>query len=133
MPRKRTQQVSQAPTRPAAKSGEARFDVADLYAGPATVEPSAAASNVPLDEKLRQAYFWITNHAVINPFYDVEYNDAPPQKLAFGDQGVEVALPTDQSYSSYVLLPLLNLAVRRRCLLVGGPGRGKTRWSRSST
>ncbi|MEW5723119.1 MAG: MoxR family ATPase, partial [Thermodesulfobacteriota bacterium] len=35
-------------------------------------------------------------------------------------------LPSDQSYSSYVLLPLLNLAVRRRCLLVGGPGRGKT-------
>ena len=24
------------------------------------------------------------------------------------------------------LMPLLNLAVRRRCLMVGGPGRGKT-------
>ena len=35
-------------------------------------------------------------------------------------------LPTDQSYSSFVLLPLLNLVLRRRCLLVGGPGRGKT-------
>jgi hypothetical protein len=81
---------------------------------------------VPLDEKLRQAYFWITNHAVINPFYDVEYNRGPPQRFSFGDQGVDVVLPSDQSYSSYVLLPLLNLAVRRRCLLVGGPGRGKT-------
>jgi MoxR-like ATPase len=37
-----------------------------------------------------------------------------------------VNLPSGQSYSSFVLLPLLNFAVRRRCLLVGGPGRGKT-------
>ncbi|MCP4691908.1 MAG: ATPase, partial [Desulfobacterales bacterium] len=37
-----------------------------------------------------------------------------------------VTLPTGQSYSSFVLLPILNLAVRRRCLIVGGPGRGKT-------
>jgi MoxR-like ATPase len=44
----------------------------------------------------------------------------------FGDSKVEVSLPTSQSYSSYVMMPLLNLAVRRRCLLVGGPGRGKT-------
>jgi MoxR-like ATPase len=81
---------------------------------------------VALDEKLRQAYFWVVNHAIINPFYDLEYNQDPPQRYSFGDRGVEVVLPSDQSYSSYVLLPLLNLATRRRCLLVGGPGRGKT-------
>lgn len=126
MPRKRIQQVSQAPTRPAAKAGEERFDVADLYRGPAEVEAKGGAAALPLDEKLRQAYFWVTNHAIINPFYDVEYNQGPPQRLPFGDQGVEAVLPSEQSYSSYVLLPLLNLAVRRRCLLVGGPGRGKT-------
>ncbi len=126
MPKKRNQQVSQAPTRPAPKGHEARFDVADLYSGPAQVEAPAEAGGLPLDEKLRQAYFWITNHAVINPFYDVEYNEGPPQRFAFGDRSVDVTLPSDQSYSSYVLLPLLNLAVRRRCLLVGGPGRGKT-------
>jgi MoxR-like ATPase len=126
MPRDRFQQVSQAPTRPAPRSAEPRFDVADLYRGPAAAEPAAGAAGLPLDEKLRQAYFWITNHAIISPFYDVEYNEGPPQRFIFGDQGVEVTLPSDQSYSSYVLLPLLNLAVRRRCLLVGGPGRGKT-------
>ncbi len=127
MAKKRIQQVSQAPTLPAARPGEPRFDVADLYKGPARVEATGGeAGAVPLDEKLRQAYFWITNHAVINPFYDVEYNRGPPQRFSFGDQGVDVVLPSDQSYSSYVLLPLLNLAVRRRCLLVGGPGRGKT-------
>ena len=55
------------------------FDVADLYRGPlaieedADVDPAAAA----LDEKLRQAYFWIVNTAIISPHYDIEYNDAP--------------------------------------------------------
>jgi MoxR-like ATPase len=121
-------QVSQAPTNPR-KAGEARsaFDVADLYSGPLGDAPSAApAGQAPLDEKLRQAYFWIVNHAIISPFYDIEYVDAPPPTYALGERKVTVRLPTAQSYSSYVLMPLLNLAVRRRCLLVGGPGRGKT-------
>ena len=123
----RFRQVSESPTRPAAEKAVRKFDVADLYQGPATT-PEAAAEGpaAPLDEKLRQAYFWITNHAIISPYYDIEYNDKTPQTYQFGDRQVQVSLPTDQSYSSYVLLPLLNLAVRRRCLLVGGPGRGKT-------
>ncbi|MBF0255914.1 MAG: AAA family ATPase, partial [Gammaproteobacteria bacterium] len=49
-----------------------------------------------------------------------------PARFVCGDRKVEISLPSDQSYSSYALAPLLNLAVRRRCLLVGGPGRGKT-------
>ena len=126
MSRDRFLQISQAPTRPAPAAGATRFDVADLYRGPAEAGGAAEASGLPLDEKLRQAYFWVTNHAIISPFYDVEYTDGPAEQIRFGDQGVEVTLPSDQSYSSYVLLPLLNLAVRRRCLLVGGPGRGKT-------
>jgi MoxR-like ATPase len=120
--------VSQAPTNPASGGGaRAGFDVAELYRG-----PLGDASGVPtpggvrLDEKLRQAYFWIVNTAIINPFYDVEYNDGPAPAFTFGDAKARVTLPTAQSYSSFVLLPLLNLAVRRRCLLVGGPGRGKT-------
>jgi MoxR-like ATPase len=125
---KKFKQVSQAPTRPTTVGGGRRFDVAELYRGP-LAEPEAAeqeASGPALDEKLRQAYFWITNHAIISPYYDIEYNDTPPATFVFGDQKVRMQLPTDQSYSSYVLLPLLNLATRRRCLLVGGPGRGKT-------
>lgn len=35
-------------------------------------------------------------------------------------------MPSAQSYSSFVLLPLLTFATRRKCLLIGGPGRGKT-------
>ncbi len=120
------QKVSQAPTRPHPTPVERPFDVADLYRGPLDEGGVESQVAVPLDEKLRQAYFWVTNHAIINPFYDIEYNEAPPQQFTLGDQKIRVTLPSDQSYSSYVLLPLLNLAVRRRCLLVGGPGRGKT-------
>jgi MoxR-like ATPase len=124
----RQNQVSQAPTNPAARSPTRRsFDVADLYSGPlGEAAPRDAQGQIPLDEKLRQAYFWIVNHAIISPFYDIEYLDAPPPTFVLGERKSRLVLPTAQSYSSYVLLPLLNLAVRRRCLLVGGPGRGKT-------
>lgn len=119
------QKVSQSPTLPRAGVQAARFDVADLYQGPVTLEETQAAA-VELDEKLRQAYFWIVNHAIISPFYDIEYSDKPAPSFQFGDLKTPLRLPSAQSYSSYVLMPLLTLAVRRRCLLVGGPGRGKT-------
>ena len=123
---KRHAQVSQAPTNPRPVAAPARFDVADLYRGPlGDVDPRPPGA-VPVDEKLRQAYFWIVNHAIISPFYDLEFVDAPPATFTLGEHQTRVVLPTAQSYSSYVLLPLLNLAVRRRCLLIGGPGRGKT-------
>lgn len=120
------QHVAKAPTLPGAEPRKTSFDVADLYRGPAPLPEPTEASQERLDEKLRQAYFWIVNHAIISPHYDVEYNDKPPQVFKFGDLASKVTLPTAQSYSSFVLLPLLNFAVRRRCLLVGGPGRGKT-------
>src|SRR3982751_2101016 len=122
------QRVSQSPTNPQARPPVKTFDVADLYQGPASVaaDDGEAAAAQPLDEKLRQAYFWIVNHAIISPYYDIEYNEGPPQSFSFGDQKSRVNLPSGQSYSSFVLLPLLNLVLRRRCLLVGGPGRGKT-------
>jgi MoxR-like ATPase len=121
------QRVSQSPTNPHPGLSPRTFDVADLYRGPATVvmgDGDAAAQ--PLDEKLRQAYFWVVNHAIISPFYDIEYNDGPNQSFDFGDTHSTVTLPSGQSYCSFILLPLLNFAVRRKCLLVGGPGRGKT-------
>jgi MoxR-like ATPase len=118
--------VSASPTNPQPAKTKKKFDVADLYAGPLSVGQPQTAPQTALDEKLRQAYFWIVNHAIISPYYDIEYNDGPPQTFTFGDQKSKVNLPSDQSYSSFVLLPLLNLVLRRRCLLVGGPGRGKT-------
>ena len=121
------QRVSQAPTNPHPAPPARAFDVADLYRGPiaeSSAEPGAPG--LPLDEKLRQAYFWIVNTAIISPHYDVEYNDGPPQSFTAGDSKSRLTLPSAQSYSSFVLLPLLTFATRRKCLFIGGPGRGKT-------
>lgn len=126
MPKNLYQHVSEAPTRPRRISGRKTFDVADLYRGPASLPEPTPEDEQALDEKLRQAYFWIVNHAIISPHYDIEYQDGPSTTFEFGDLKTKVVLPSAQSYSSFVLLPLLNFAVRRRCLLVGGPGRGKT-------
>lgn len=103
------------------------FDVRDLFAGPATPAGESAAGAAPsLSEKMRQAYWWIVNHAIITPYYDIEFNTTAPPSFRFGGAGTEVRLPTAQSYSSFVLLPLLTFAARKRCLFIGGPGRGKT-------
>jgi hypothetical protein len=121
------QRVSQSPTNPHPAPAPRAFDVADLYRGPvarsAEVSDSAAP---PLDEKLRQAYFWIVNTAIISPHYDIEYNEEPPQSFVLGDSKSNLTLPSAQSYSSFILLPLLTFGARRKCLFIGGPGRGKT-------
>ncbi|MES1175645.1 MAG: AAA family ATPase [Myxococcales bacterium] len=119
--------VSSAPTNPGKPALTRTFDVADLYRGPVAERQAAVdPAGVPLDEKLRQAYFWIVNTAIISPHYDIEYNDAPPATFVLGDSKSQLRLPTAQSYSSFVLLPLLTFATRRKCLFIGGPGRGKT-------
>jgi MoxR-like ATPase len=105
------------------------FDVADLYGGPVSTgndHGAAESTTIGLDEKLRQAYFWIVNTAVISPHYDIEFHDGPSASYELGDTKAVVTLPSGQSYSSFVLLPLLTFATRRKCLFIGGPGRGKT-------
>ena len=119
------QRVSQAPTNPRTEPAPRAFDVAELYEGPVRLSEEAGAAP-RLDEKLRQAYFWIVNTAIISPHYDIEYNDGPAASYSVGDTHRRLVLPSAQSYSSYVLLPLLTFATRRKCLFVGGPGRGKT-------
>jgi MoxR-like ATPase len=100
--------------------------VAELYRGPVSDKSMGADSEgVPLDEKLRQANFWIINTAIISHHYDIEYNGHPPQSFVMGDTKNRLTLPRAQSNSSFVLLPVLTLATRRKCLFIGGPGRGK--------
>ncbi len=120
------QRVSEVPTNPQVQPAVHDFDVADLYRGPVEIEDDSATNALPLDEKLRQAYFWIVNHAIISPFYDIEYHEGAPQSYVFGDAQGSLTLPSGQRYCSFVLLPLLTFAVRAKCLLIGGPGRGKT-------
>lgn len=118
--------ISRAPTNPSVAVKPRQFDVAELYQGPIQLDANTKDQTVPLDEKLRQAYFWIVNNAIISPHYDIEYNDGPSQTYSIGDSKRTLALPSAQSYSSFILVPLLTFATRRKCLFVGGPGRGKT-------
>lgn len=120
--------VSQSPTNPQKLDVKRSFDIADLYTGPVDtpLNVTDTKANVDYAEKLRKAYFWITNNAIITPFYDIEYNTSPELEFLFNNKKSRLTIPTDQSYSSFVLLPLLNLVTRRRCLFIGGPGRGKT-------
>jgi hypothetical protein len=85
--------ISQAPTNPKAAQPRARFDVADLYRGPLAEAPVAPGA-LPLDEKLRQAYFWIVNQAIISPFYDIAYDDGPSTTFHFGDSKRPLELPS---------------------------------------
>ena len=78
-----------------------------------------------LADKLRQAYYWIVNNAVIVPYYDIAFEEGKSRTFDFPNGDV-FKLPQGPAWSSYVLLPLLTFATGRRALLVGGPGRGKT-------
>jgi MoxR-like ATPase len=120
------QHVSQAPTKPKTTAPSRQFDVAELYRGPVQTDEASRHDVQALDEKLRQAYFWIVNNAVISPHYDIEYNEGPAPTYSVGDSKRTLTLPSAQSYSSFILLPLLTFATRRKCLFIGGPGRGKT-------
>lgn len=75
-------------------------------------------------EKLHAAYHWLSRYAIISPHFDMEYGRKMVLKNNTGD---EVELAADgESYTSFILLPLLNLVSCRRALLIGGPGKAKT-------
>ncbi|MHA1683631.1 MAG: ATPase [Promethearchaeota archaeon] len=130
---KNPKHVSEYPTNPISKKVEIpKFDVNQIFEGSATdvatrEEETTVEFRTTPDEKARQAYFWIVNNAIISPYYDIEFNaNQPPTEIRFTGADSKLTLPTDQSYSSFVLLPLLNFLVRKRALFIGGPGRGKT-------
>lgn len=103
------------------------LDVADVF--PSAAPLGTAGTSTALDEKLRRAYYWMVNEAIISPHYDIEFemgDGAPDTTVNLGETGAALHLPTAPSYSSFMLMPLLTFAVRGRCLLIGGPGRGKT-------
>ena len=118
--------VSEAPTNPHREASQPRFDVADLYRGPVATDQAAcrrpaagreAPPGLLLDRQPRD-HQPVLRHRV----------RATGRRCRTSSAGRPAPsdLPSGQCYSSFVLLPLLNFAVRRRCLLVGGPGRGKT-------
>lgn len=102
----------------------------DLVAGRAEVSHAldlhlSARDGPGLADKLRQAYYWIVNNAVIVPYYDVAFEAAAGRRFEFPN-GDAFVLPRGPAWSSYVLFPLLTFATGSRALLVGGPGKGKT-------
>ena len=101
--------------------------IRELLQGRAQVSPDlkvhlTARDGATLQDKFRQAYWWIVNNAVISPYYDVEFG----QTKRVGEGRDQIELPQQYSYSSYILLPLLTLITRKRALMIGAPGRGKT-------
>jgi len=116
----RWHRVSASPTSPAHAAGVTQLTADDLF------RAADEERHVALDEKLRQTYYWIVNRAVISPYYDIEFSSGAPLTYALGDAGAVMTLPSDASFSSNVLLPLLTFAVGGKCLMIGGPGRGKT-------
>jgi MoxR-like ATPase len=100
--------------------------VASWRDGRARAGPSLQLSLAPrrargLADKLRRAYAWITESAVVCPYHDVAFGE--PTFVGRDEARVELRR---RSYSSYALIPLLNLATSQRLLFVGAPGRGKT-------
>jgi MoxR-like ATPase len=76
----------------------------------------------PLVEKFHNAYDWITTECIHCPYNDVEFG----KPVTLGDGVQQVQLSREESYASFVLLPLLTLMTNRRMVFVGAPGRGKT-------
>lgn len=72
--------------------------------------------------KVRRAYAWIVEHAVVCENPDLEFGEPIVLRAEAGT----VELRRSGGYASYVLLPLLGLLVGGRVLFVGAPGRGKT-------
>jgi MoxR-like ATPase len=83
----------------------------------------APRSDAALADKLRRAYDWISREAIVSPYNDIEFGD--PVSLGRGGTSHKVDLHRT-SFSSYILLPLLNLGTSQRLLFIGAPGRGKT-------
>ena len=80
----RWHKLSQSPTTSGPGDGVAPMSAADLF------RPAPEAAAVPLDEKLRQTYYWIVNRAVISPYYDVEFSSGAPLAFSLGDAGAEI-------------------------------------------
>jgi MoxR-like ATPase len=105
---------------------DAKELVASWTAGRAKPGPDMTIALGPrratgLAAKLRRAYAWITESAIVVPYHDIAFGGP----ILVGRDEARVELHRS-SYASYALIPLLNLATSQRLLFVGAPGRGKT-------
>ena len=75
-----------------------------------------------LTQKLQQVYRWIATSVLLPGSLDLEWN----VQRRLSHNGVNVALASEESYSSFILLPLLTLMTSRHMVFIGAPGHGKT-------
>src|SRR5262245_38207501 len=94
--------------------------------GGASVSPGGGVTIAPpstgLTQKLRLAYDWIASKAILTSQGDIR----PGPSRYCGHGTIKVEVEEAPAFSSFILLPLLNLAIGRRMVFVGAPGRGKT-------
>ena len=79
----------------------------------------APRAGVALVDKLRRAYRWIAERALVTPYDDVEFGAA----RLLGKGSTKVPTHQGEAWCSFVLFPLLTLVTKQRLLIVGGPGR----------
>lgn len=66
---------------------------------------------------MRQASFWIVNHAIISPHYDMEFADGPRPSVTLGDSTARLTLPSGPELLQFRACPIVDI-------------RGAARWSR---
>src|SRR4051812_29799705 len=96
-------------------TGRASVDAQGQVQFSAPVEHGLAA-------KFRRAYRWIVDQSLLPGTLDFEWD----VRQRVSHHGFTIALPEQESLSSFVLLPLLTLMTSRRMVFVGAPGYGKT-------
>ena len=72
--------------------------------------------------KFQRAYKWIGQEVLLPGTLDLEWDVR--QRVAHN--GHAISLSEKESYSSFILLPLLTLMTSRRMVFIGAPGHGKT-------
>lgn len=82
----------------------------------------APRSELTPRDRARAAYRWLAREAVWSPHDDLVFGDS----VVLEGSEVRIELHDEETYASFLLLPLLNLMVGGRLLFVGAPGRGKT-------
>ena len=71
------------------------LDVADVFPTTSSGSSSAVDTSTALDEKLRRAYYWMVNEAIISPHYDIEFemgDGAPDTTVNLGETGAALHL-----------------------------------------
>ena len=94
-----------------AQPPQPRSSTGDLYRGPPN-RPCAHSAAPALDEKLRQAYCWMSTRP--SPRLDTR-QPRPGANLRVRGRPPHAQLPSAQSYSIFVLLPLLPCTRRKAC------------------